>query len=107
MWIYLYVAMSRKMLKRCNNMCSFVTNERFLAESENDFGIIAKRASSDNSLNAVLAVLQLDNTRDRDTPPSAAAIVPLLPLRSGVVYDDEFDAIAVGLTFFAHTRIEF
>lgn len=39
---------------------------------------------------SLLAVRQLDSISDRDTPPSAAAIVPLLPLRSGALYDVEF-----------------
>lgn len=37
-----------------------------------------------------LTVRQLDSTSDHDTPPSAAAIVPLLPLRRGTDYDVEF-----------------
>ncbi len=38
----------------------------------------------------LLAVRQLDSDTDRDTPPSAAAIIPLLPLRAGTEYDVEF-----------------
>lgn len=37
-----------------------------------------------------LAVRQLDSTTDHDTPSSAAAIVPLLPLRAATDYDVEF-----------------
>lgn len=39
------------------------------------------------------------------------AIIKMVPLlvqvEKTIVYDDEFDAIAVGLTFFAHNRLEF
>jgi uncharacterized protein YkwD len=38
----------------------------------------------------LLAVRQLDSATDSDTPPSAAAIVPLLPLRALTDYDVEF-----------------
>ncbi len=43
-----------------------------------------------------LAVRQLDSTSDRDTPPSAAAIVPLLPLRAATDYDVEFTGAVDG-----------
>ncbi len=37
-----------------------------------------------------VAVRQLDAAADRDTPPSAAAIIPLAPLRSGATYHARF-----------------
>ena len=37
-----------------------------------------------------LAVRLLDQTTDPDTPRSAAAIIPLLPLRASTTYDVEF-----------------
>ncbi len=37
-----------------------------------------------------VAVRQLDGAADRDTPPSAAAIIPLQPLRSGATYSVQF-----------------
>ena len=57
---------------------------------------LRERTQSGNSFSPSLAVRQLDSTSDRDTPPSAAAIVPLLPLRSGVVYDAEFAGMVDG-----------
>ena len=44
----------------------------------------------------LLAVRQLDSDSDRDTPPSAAAIVPLLPLRASTDYDVEFSGTIDG-----------
>ena len=48
---------------------------------------------------AALKVVQLDSSSDRDTPPSAAAIIPLARLRSGLVHEVEFagsiDGVAV------------
>lgn len=43
-----------------------------------------------------VAVRQLDSATDRDTPPSAAAIVPLLPLRATTDYDVEFTGTVDG-----------
>ncbi len=43
-----------------------------------------------------VAVRLLDSTTDRDTPPSAAAIVPLLPLRADTDYDAEFTGTVDG-----------
>ncbi len=37
-----------------------------------------------------LKTAQLDSSSDRDTPPSAAAIIPLTRLRSGVLHEVEF-----------------
>ncbi len=37
-----------------------------------------------------IAVRRLDASSDRDTPPSASAIIPLQPLRSGVSYSASF-----------------
>ncbi len=39
---------------------------------------------------AALKVAQLDGSSDRDTPPSAAAIIPLARLRSGVLHEVDF-----------------
>ncbi len=48
---------------------------------------------------AALKTVQLDGSSDRDTPSSAAAIIPLARLRSGVAHDVEFagsvDGVAV------------
>ena len=57
---------------------------------------LRERAQSNNSFGPALAVRQLDSTSDRDTPPSAAAIVPLMPLRSGMFYDAEFTGMVDG-----------
>lgn len=45
---------------------------------------------------APLAVRLLDSVSDRETPPSAAAIVPLLPLRAATEYDVAFSGTVDG-----------
>lgn len=70
--------------------------------------LVSRFSIREQGVQAALKVAQLDGSSDSDTPPSAAAIIPLARLRSGLLHEVEFagsiDGVPVERRWYFTTR---